>query len=328
MLSVCMSGACHPSPSPLTAEHASPWRAGSPAQAPPPPEAWLSSPGGLSLGSPSAPSGCERGCHRARRGGPVPSSRLPGCPAQGQPLQEDAPPHGAQPALVPGVREFGTIRRCRSGGAPRVHSALRAPEPGGCLGQAPVVPVREAAWPGVGGVPLCCSAARRLSTCPGEPRCPQLLREGKPPFQATAPVPVTAASNDQFVGLEQHGFVIPQFRWGTGARWGLQGEPVPGPCQPQRGPQSLLVAPSSPRFSRSSSLHLVFAVPLPREVTVLRRRIRTPASLRGRYSVHHSPPSGPQRSPLQQQLRPQVSSSPSLSLDETGPPLVARGPGA
>lgn len=153
----------------------------------PPPEAWLSSPGGLSLGSPSAPSGCERGCHRARRGGPVPSSRLPGCPAQGRPLQEDAPPHGAQPALVPGVREFGTIRWCRSGGAPRVHSALRAPEPGGCLGQAPVVPVREAAWPGVGGVPLCCSAARRLSTYPGEPRCPQLLREGEAPLPGHCP---------------------------------------------------------------------------------------------------------------------------------------------
>lgn len=210
-------------------------------------------------------------------------------------------------------------------------------EPHGCTARSglrsPVavlarLPVREAAWPGVGGVPLCCSAARRLSTYPGEPRCPQLLREGKPPFQATAPVPVTAASNDQFVGLEQHGFVILQFRWGTGARWGLQGEPVPGPCQPQRGPQSLLVAPSSPCFSRSSSLHLVFAVPLPREVTVLRCGIGTPASWRGRYSVHHSPPSGPQRSPLQQQLRPQVSSSPSLSLDETGPPLVARGPRA
>lgn len=239
----------------------------------------------------------------------MPSSRLPGCPAQRRPLQEDAPPHGAQPALVPGVREFRTIRRCRSGGAPRVHSVLRAPEPGGCLGQAPVVPVREAAWPGVGAFR---SAAPQPGACPrtlGSLAVLSCCVRGKPPFQATAPAPVTAASNDQFVGLEQHGFVIPQFRWGTGARWGLQGEPVPGPCQPQRGPQSLLVAPSSPRFSRSSSLHLVFAVPLPREVTVLRCRIGTPASWRGRYSVHHSPPSGPQRSPLQQQLRPQVSSS-------------------
>lgn len=173
-----------PLASPLTAEHASPWRAGSPAQAPPPRSLALLS---WSLRSPSAPSGCEQGCHRARRGGPVPSSRLPGCPAQGRPLQEDAPPHGAQPALVPGVREFGTIRWCRSGGAPRVHSALRAPEPGGCLGQAPVVPVREAAWPGVGGVPLCCSAARRLSTYPGEPRCPQLLREGEAPLPGHCP---------------------------------------------------------------------------------------------------------------------------------------------
>lgn len=50
-----------------------------------------------------------RGLSQSPSHASVSSSRLPGCPAQAQPPQENTPPRGVQPALVPGVREFGTV---------------------------------------------------------------------------------------------------------------------------------------------------------------------------------------------------------------------------